>query len=267
MSQLTLITGGTSGIGAEFAAQLAAKGSNLVLVARDQQRLDAKADELRTRFGIEVETLEADLATEEGLAAVVARVNDTERPIDMLINNAGFGSKGSFLDNPASVHEEMLHVNGRAVLTLTHAALSQFVPRDSGGVLNVSSVAGYTPGYRSSATYGATKAFVTAITEGLAPSLEGTGVKISALCPGFVRSNFHKRAGIDMTKMPKILWLEPDDVVRDGLRGYEAGEVIIVPSIQYKLVVLATRLLPRVIVRRTFKIIGNKTSRKAAEGH
>jgi uncharacterized protein len=258
MTETALVTGGTSGLGAEFARQLAAEGSNLVLVARDVERLDANAAELRSTYGVEVEVLAADLSTPEGVSVVEARLLDGARPIDLLVNNAGFGKKGGFLEVSRDTWESMIDVNVTAVVRLAHAALTGMTERKHGGVLNVSSVAGFTPAMRPSSTYAATKAFVTAFTEGVAHSFERSGVHITAVCPGFVRTEFHERAGHGMSKMPKFMWLESPDVVRQALVDHRRGKTISVPGVTYKVIVIFAQYAPRPIWHFLSKQFGKR---------
>lgn len=253
----SLVTGATAGIGAAFTRRLAAEGSDLVLVARDAARLAAVAAELRERFGVAVDPLPADLATDEGVDAVADRLRAADQPVDMLVNNAGFGLTGLFWELPVEEEERMLRVNVGAVLRLTHAALPGMLNRGRGDVINVSSVAGFMPGGRGS-SYGASKAWVTAFSEGLAGDMAGTGVHVSAVCPGFTRTEFHQRAGMDMSRLPELMWLRADDVVTTALRDHRRGRPVSIPGAQYKAVVVAGRLAPRALVRRVRAVVAKR---------
>jgi short-subunit dehydrogenase len=239
-----LVTGATAGIGAGFARRLAADGRDLVLVARDAARLETLAVDLRQRFGGDVEVLPADLADRTACATVEARLADPERPIDLLVNNAGFATRTPFLGTSPDDLERELDVMVRAVLRLTRAALPGMVERRSGAVVNVSSVAGWLP----SGTYGAAKAWVTSFSTGLAAQVAGHGVRVMALTPGFVHTEFHERAGLDMSGFPDWAWLEVDPLVAVAMRDLGRGRIVSVPSARYKVAAaLARHLPPRVI--------------------
>ena len=234
-----LVTGATVGIGLEFARQLAASGHDLVLVARDGARLEEVAGSLRSSYGADVEVLVADLLDRAALGRVEARLADPDRPVDLLVNNAGFGLKGRFLDNTADQEEEMLHVLVTVVLRLTHAALGPMVERGRGGVVNVSSVAAFLP----RGTYAAAKAWVNSFSTWAAAEYGPRGVTVTAVCPGFTRTEFHQRMGAQ--RGSGFLWMEPEPVVRTALRDHAAGRAISVPGRHYRAIVALTRLVPR----------------------
>lgn len=243
-----LITGATAGIGAAFARQLAAQGYDLVLVARRTDRLEAAAAEL-SRHGAAVATLAADLATDEGAAIVGERLADPTAPVGMLVNNAGIGLNSSFLGSKLADEEQLLRLNVLAVMRLTHAVLPGMVERGRGDIVNISSVAGFGPVMPGS-TYSSSKAWVTNFSESIGQLVRGYGVRVMALCPGYTRTEFHQRAGIDMTRMPAWLWLDADRLVRDGLADLRRGRSVSVPGWQYKAAVLALRHLPHSLVSR-----------------
>jgi hypothetical protein len=244
-----LVTGATAGLGAEFARQLAERGHDLVLVARDTARLDAAQVALGQEFGIAVEVLPADLVTDAGGAAVTARILDTRRPIDVLVNNAGFGMYQMFGTASIEDEERQLDLNVRAVMRATHAAIRVMTGRDAGRIINVSSVAGFVP-RGGNATYSAGKAWVTMFSEALSVQLRDTPVTVTVICPGFTRTEFHERAHADMSRVPERMWLEAADVVREGLADAFNGKPVSVPSRQYRSLVLGARLLPRSVLRR-----------------
>ncbi|MFB7286355.1 SDR family NAD(P)-dependent oxidoreductase [Actinacidiphila glaucinigra] len=236
----SLITGATAGIGAAFARRLAKDGHALVLVARDGQRLEECARELRHTYGVTVEVLPADLSEDKGIEAVEARLRDRESPVDVLVNNAGFGNRGGFGDVPTADELTMLKVHCEAVLRLTCAATGAMRERGRGFVINVASVAAFVP----RGTYGASKAWVVSFTQGVARELAGTGVRLMALCPGFVRTEFHRRAGMDTGSIPSWAWLDADKVVAAALRDLARGRSLSVPDPRYKAAVAAARLAP-----------------------
>ncbi len=221
-----LITGSTAGIGAAFARRLAADGHNLVLVARDTERLGEQATELHDRHGLEAEVLTADLSTDEGIDAVAARLSDRKNPVDLLINNAGFGNKGHYLEVSMADELTMLKVHCEAVLRLTSAATEAMRERGRGGVVNVASVAAFVP----RGTYGASKAWVVQFTQGAARDLAGSGVRLMALAPGFVRTEFHQRAGMGTDNIPNWMWLDADKLVAAALADLARGKSLSIPT-------------------------------------
>ncbi|MDG9722379.1 MULTISPECIES: SDR family NAD(P)-dependent oxidoreductase [unclassified Streptomyces] len=236
-----LITGSTAGIGAAFARRLAADGHDLVLVARDTERLRDQATELHDRHGIEAKVLTADLSTDAGIEAVAARLGERRSPVDLLINNAGFGNKGRFLDVSMADELTMLKVHCEAVLRLTSAAAETMRERKRGGVVNVASVAAFVP----RGTYGASKAWVVQFTQGVAKDLAGSGVRMMALCPGFVRTEFHQRAGMGTDSIPGWMWLDADKVVAAALADLARGKSLSIPDPRYKTLMGAAKLVPR----------------------
>ncbi|GAA3648032.1 SDR family oxidoreductase [Nocardioides ginsengisoli] len=249
-----LVTGATAGIGLEFARQLAARGDDLVLVARDAARLASVAAELESSYRVAVEVLPADLTSLDELARVETRLADRARPVDVLVNNAGFGLKERFLDNPIDVEQAQQDVLVRAVLRLTHAALGGMVERRTGGVINVSSVAAFLP----RGTYSAAKAWVNSFSAWAHHEYGAQGVTVMALCPGFVKTEFHQRLGVDRdASAPKPLWLEADRLVREALADFDRGRPMSIPSKRYKAIVAATRLVPGGVLQR-FQSLGRK---------
>ena len=240
-----LVTGPTAGIGLAFAQTLARQGHDLVLLARDAERLSGLADLITARTDAQVEVLPADLADRASLATVEERLRDGERPVDLLVNNAGFGVNQPFTGGDLDAEQRMLDVLVTAVLRLTHAAMPGMVARGSGGVLNVSSIAGWITG----GTYSAAKAWVTVFSESLSHELAGTGVHVTASCPGYVRTEFHDRAGMDMSSVPDWLWLTPQQVVDRALADLLAGRPISVAGAQYRVLSTAARYAPRPAVR------------------
>ncbi len=253
---VALITGPTSGLGEGFARRYAVDGYDLVLGARDATRLETLAAELRDEAGAGVEVFRADLADADGRAAVCERLR---AGVQVLVNNAGFGISGEFWTADYDALQAQLDVNVTAVMQLTHAALPSMIEAGRGTVLNVASVAGLLPGRGS--TYSASKAWVVSFTEGLANGLTGTGVGVHALCPGFVRTEFHARAGIDMAGTAPFLWLEVDEVVRETMADVAKGKVVIIPGLQYKALTTGGRLVPRNVVRSLTRVVGKGRGR------
>ena len=253
MSETALVTGPTAGIGHSFAQQLAARGYDLVLVARDEERLEKTAAELRGAHGVEVEVLAADLTDRADLARVEARLADATRPVDLLVNNAGFGLKGRFLDNSVDAETAMLDVLVTAVLRLSHAALKAMAERGHGGVINVSSVAAFLP----RGSYSAAKAWVNSFSEWAANEYKPRGVKVMVLCPGFTKTEFHERMDVDRGSAPDFMWLEADKLVSTALSDFDKGRTYSIPSAQYKAIATVTHLIPNSLLQR-FQSIGRK---------
>jgi short-subunit dehydrogenase len=253
-----LVTGATAGIGHAFCVELAERGHDLVIVARDRARLENVSDELRARHSVNVEILAADLSKRPALKRVASRLANRDRPIDLLVNNAGFGMGKSFLGGDLADEEAMLDVLCRAVLVLSQAGALSMKDRGRGAIINVSSVAGF----GSLGTYAAAKAWCTVFTETLAQELAGSGVTATALCPGFTHTELHERASLDMSRVPDVLWLDADRLVRDCLDDVKAGKVISVPGVQYKVIAGIAHLAPRALVRALSGRAGSALRRK-----
>ncbi len=246
---VALVTGASSGIGAAFVHALAARGNDLVIVARDGARLEETAERLEKEHGAAVEVLAVDLTKATGLKLVEARLESSDPPVDLLVNNAGFGTFGKLYELRRDVEEREIRLNVMAVMRLCHAVLPGMVQRARGGVINVSSVAAYQP-TPANATYGATKAFVNSFTHALSEELRGTGVKAMVLCPGFTRTEFQERAGVDSSAVPSGLWQQPEQVVDAALRSYDRGRSVCVPGPLNKAGAAFSSALPAVLSRK-----------------
>ncbi len=242
-----LITGPTAGIGRAFADALAAKGMDLVLVSRDANRLQQVAAEIQASHGahLHIEVLPADLSDRSQIDRVTDRLRDTSRPVQVLVNNAGFGLVRGFTETGIDEEQQLLDVLVTAVMRLSHAAVPGMVQRGRGVIFNVSSVAGWITG----STYSAAKSWVTVFTEGLAQELAGSGVRAVAVCPGYVRTEFHDRADMDVAEVPEWLWLDANDVVAQAMRDAQQGRVISVTGSQYKVMATILQHAPRPLVR------------------
>ncbi|MQY24031.1 SDR family NAD(P)-dependent oxidoreductase [Nocardia macrotermitis] len=253
---VAMVTGPSSGIGHAYATRLASLGYDLVLVARDEQRLTALADELSRRFDTHSEIVPADLAVAADRERVAARLAEG---VEFLVNNAGLGISGEFWTNDPERLQAQLDVNVTAVMQLTRAALPSMIAAANGSIVNVASVAGLVPGRGS--TYSASKAYVVSLCEGLAGGLAGTGVRVQALCPGFVHTEFHDRAGIDMSSLPKAMWLDVEQVVAGSLRDLESNQVVSVPGAQYKVLTTVAGMIPRTLLVRVNRTLFNARGR------
>jgi short-subunit dehydrogenase len=243
-----LITGASSGIGEAFARLLATDGTDVILVARRGERLEQLAGELSST-GAEVEVLVGDLADRADLDRVIDRLADNSKAVDLLVNNAGFGSVGDFIDQDADVESMMIEVNITALHRLAHAAGSAMATRGRGGILNVSSIAGFSPSPRS-ATYGATKAFVTSFSEALAIELGPQGVVVTCLCPGLTKTEFQETAQYRPSALPGAFWQSAEQVASAGLAGIAAGTMVVVPGAHNKMARALVRVVPGAIIRR-----------------
>ena len=249
-----LITGATAGIGAAYAKLLAKEGFDLVLVARDLPRLKGVAKELSKLYKIKAETIKVDLTKPAQLAKVEKRLANNSKPIEVLINNAGFGLKDSFLVSNLAREQELLDVLVTAPMRLSHAVLPGMIKRNSGSIVNVSSVASFIAG----GTYSAAKSYLTVFSEYLHTELRDTNIKVSALCPGFTRTEFHARGKMKMSGLPNYMWTTVDQVVAKSWRYVKAGKVICIPGWQYMLLSSIARIAPRPLVRK----LGIKIRRK-----
>lgn len=235
-----LITGATAGIGAEFARQLAARGSDLVIVARDADRLAATAQALHDEFGVYVEELPADLLSAAGLAAVDQRLAADERPIDLLVNNAGYGIRGELDENAFDVEKQHLDIHVTVPLQLTQTALRGMLSRGHGRIVLIASVAAFTP----RGTYSAAKAWAVMFARGANIVYRSRGVSLTAVCPGFVRTEFHDRMKVSTAGIPEFLWLRAPQLVRLALRGIDRGRSVVIPTVRYRLIAGLARVLP-----------------------
>jgi short-subunit dehydrogenase len=239
-----LITGASAGLGSEFARQLAAKGCNLVLVARNRARLEETAAGLEQRYGITAEVLPADLTDDAGVAAVVGRLSEPQRPVGILVNNAGIGLLHNFEDNPISEEKKHLKLHGETAMELTHAVLKGMLERGSGRIINVASIAAFLP----RGTYSAAKAWLVSFSRWANLTYRPRGIKVTAVCPGFTHTEFHDRMGMDKSVAPSWAWLNAERVVREGLADNERGKAVSIPSKRYKAVAALARVAPARLV-------------------
>jgi short-subunit dehydrogenase len=244
-----LVTGASAGIGRAFAVALAARGDDLVLVARDKARLEELAEALAAAHGVTVQVLSADLLTDGGITGVAARLTDVDRPVDLLVNNAGFGTYGRFVELDVAHEVEEVELNVVALLRLTHAALGAMEARRAGAILNVASLAAYQPN-PISATYGATKAFVHSFTHAVREEARGTGVTVMLVCPGYTHTEFHDRAGLGESEMPEFVWQSADTVVAAALRDLDRGRSVSIPGVLNQTAAALSSAAPAGITRR-----------------
>jgi hypothetical protein len=235
-----LITGATAGIGAEFARQLAARGTDLVIVARDASRLATTAAALQDEFDVRVEALPADLLSPEGLAAVDHRLADDRRPIDLLINNAGYGINGDVVATTRDDELRHLAIHVTVPLQLSQTVLRGMVARGHGRVVMISSVAAFTP----LGTYSAAKAWGVSFARGVNSAMRGRGVSVTAVCPGFTRTEFHERMRVSTRGTPSFLWLDVRQLVRLALRGIDRGHSVVIPTVRYRVLAVLLRRIP-----------------------
>ena len=239
-----MVTGATAGIGESFTRVLAREGFNIVLVARDLERMKERASTLESQFNVQTTIVQADLATDDGCAKVEKYL--TENPVEVLINNAGFGINKAFSMSELNSEQQLLDVLVRTPMRLMHTVIPQMKARNSGSIVNVSSVAGWIAG----GTYSAAKSYLTVLSESLHTELSGTGIKISALCPGFTRTEFHERGRMRMNGLPNFMWLSADRVVSQAWKENQNGKVLSVPGWQYLILSTVSRFGPRPLVRK-----------------
>jgi len=251
-NETVLITGASSGIGLELARCFAADGSRLVLVARNTAALESLAEELRRMHGVEAVVLTADLSLLEAPNGIFSELKGRGIVVDVLVNNAGFGAHGLFSELPLQRQLEMIQVNVAALAELTGLFLPGMVKRHFGGVLNVASVAGFVPG-PGMAVYYATKAFALSFSEGLAAELDGTGVKIMALCPGPTETNFGRVAHANGARLVRVARMSAKEVADQGHSAFRSGRTVVVSGWKNRLLVLLVRLMPRLFIRRIVK--------------
>ena len=239
-----MVTGATAGIGESFTRVLAREGFNIVLVARDLERMKERAATLESQFSIQTAIVQADLATDDGCAKVERYITDNQ--IEVLINNAGFGINKAFSMSELNSEQQLLDVLVRTPMRLMHTVIPQMKARNSGSIVNVSSVAGWIAG----GTYSAAKSYLTVLSESLHTELRGTGIKISALCPGFTRTEFHDRGRMRMNGLPNFMWLSADRIVSQAWKENQNGKVLSVPGWQYLILSTVSRFGPRPLVRK-----------------
>ena len=242
MARTALITGASSGLGAEYARQLAARGTDLVLVARDEDALRELAGSLVAEYGVGVEVLAADLLVSSELERVAQRLTDPRHPVDMLVNNAGFGLPLAFDRNDIDDEVRHLELLVEVPMRLMHAALGQMLQRGSGRIVNIASVAGFIP--RS--TYGACKGWLISFSRWANGRYARRGVTVTAVCPGFTHTSFHERMGLQPGQegVAQWMWLDARDVVAESLRDIARGKAVSVPSLRYRAIVAVTRVVP-----------------------
>lgn len=254
---LAVVTGASAGIGKVFCERLAGRGYDLIVVARDGNRLEALRQNLEQRHGIAVEVFPADLTIDTDVSLLAERVSRSVQ-LALLVNNAGFGTRGTLADASPAEQEAMLRLHVIAPMRLAQAALPVLLNNGRGAIVNVSSVASflYSAG---NVNYCASKAYLTTFSEGLAAEVASTGVKVQALCPGFTHTEFHQRMMVDVGEVPRWMWMPADRVVETSLRSLErGGPVICIPGLRYKLLVVLLRLTPRWLIGRLAALRGRR---------
>ncbi len=256
-----LVTGATAGIGAAFARELASRGNDIVLVARDASRLEGVAAELVRDFGVETEVLPADLSVRDDLDRVAARLGEQGRPIDVLVNNAGFGVHATLLDEDVTDHIKAMDVMCLAVLVLGGAAARAMVPRGRGRIITVASLAAWI----TQGGYSPVKAYALSYSQGLSNELHGTGVTATCLCPGWVRTEFHERAGISTGSIPDVVWVDAARVARETVDDAERGKVISIPTTRWKIARFLLQHSPDALVRLVSRMLTNSRRKNPGE--
>ena len=249
MTRRALVTGATSGIGHSFAQALAADGHDVVIVARTADRLEAVAAQLRSKHGVEVDVVVADLATTDGMDRVALRLTDTARPVDLLVNNAGASLAGWFGTTAIEDEDRQLDLLVRAPMHLMDAAIKAMAGRGGGAIINVASVAAFTP----RGVYSAHKAWLLNLSRWADVHYDDVNIAVQALCPGFVRTEFHQRGEMDVSGVPRWMWLKSDYVARESLRDLARDKPVSIPGLRYRFLVMLTKWLPTTVVTRMAK--------------
>ncbi len=254
--QRALVTGASSGIGRAIAVEFAARGVDLVLVARDEVRLKELAHELSERHGVDAAVLPADLTLPDDRERVEQRIAD-QPAVDCVVNNAGWGPYGDLAGSDPSTEADCVELNVTALTRLSQVAAQTFRARRHGAILNVSSLSAFQP-FPGHATYAATKAFVNSLTESLHEELLGTGVHATALCPGYTRTEFHERADWDVRAVPTAAWGRAEDVARAGVDGVLANRPVVIPGAANRALANLSRVIPSGVSRKVTKLLASR---------
>ncbi|MCD9199029.1 SDR family NAD(P)-dependent oxidoreductase [Aeromicrobium wangtongii] len=249
MTRRALVTGATSGIGHAFAVELAKRGHNLVIVARTTDRLESVAAEIRTKYRVDVGVVTADLSTLEGMQTAANALTDSAQPVDLLVNNAGASLAGWFGTTDIADEDSQLNLLVRAPMHLMDAAIKTMAGRGGGQIINVSSVAAFTP----RGVYSAHKAWLLNLSRWADVHYDDVNISVQALCPGFVRTEFHQRGDMDVSDVPRWMWLKPEQVVKASLTDLAHDRAVSIPSLRYKFLAFLARHLPAGVVTRAAK--------------